>query len=1183
MMVRATGMPKFISPSLANLVYNGDQLVKGAGLDLMYATASQDELFQMIFPTNGAGSCLASVYVHYNDFIVPQWTSLYTSCIDIHMGNLIFSGLASQLMIPASTNSAPGATDIVISVWSSNPSNKMIQFGRFFSIPPFSSKGAYLQINLTTNRKLTGLVQNSLLSLFDTNALIETMNIADNALTFQTDIWLFNRYQTVLSGEMTLDTFTLNVAGSMKSLAQEIEEYIHSVMRVSSQFIMARQQVDAANQQGTAARLAFLESDIISKQANYDALTQEYDLLLLNLAELSGLKKMQETSFFDLVSAGIKSQVDALCSVEKCETMCQFDSNATVCVNANITIPISVPCTIIANDSVKVLAQGSKTVLYCENIENCDTNIDIRWAKVDIDSHSLPVPFSTLIRQCSNSCNIATREETAIELQNQDFVRDISSLCVTQYYIANLSHTCWESENHTCTYFIDEEPCWTENEACTDQKLKAALELSTENIESLEFIYYDYKDFQSREISVKAQVYEKSLEREIAFQEWNLAKDELESAKILNDLSISSSGRINGALDFLYHNWLQEYGNPANIIRINSLKFSTIITTQSPSILSILVNYTIPFLSQTNIITLSIDFSTSYEEIREVFLEEVVMRISDAQGRKRSLSKRATQETSVLQFQTNCVDIDRMLNYLGLLNDSIGKSSLTTSLFSTEYIDSVLDTLESDLNKISIDSQNIADEYRDVLIANQQQYLEFAQALYSNLSDQSVADADFTHWLKTTELYHNDVVIDPQDQCFNLIDCLYLVLEHSTVLLDPLAKVDATAASLQSSIPHLYQELLLMATSLDTNFPSINKTISSIYDLVWGIRSLNYWCSSEPIITTHPDPEVHAALGDTVMLSCKATSNLPLAYRWLKNDVLIDGYSASKLVIANFQESDVANYTCQAISNVSCVSSLPSIVQLYDPPVFISVPADYATYAGDELGVKFECEAESYPSPYWNWYYSSDGDTWSLVPNAISNILTIDKPDHSHEGWYQCEAKNEFTSTQSEPIRLTILNGAVSRKSYPIQAAIDYTPPQYASSGSGDVPEPATNLTQIANTIIQWLQYLIADTTADITNFEIDLTSESRIVIYFNLNTKSISSNYVNSLEVLAPYYLNAIRDLEAAKELLKDKIQDGAVFLPNAIYVFIPDSYQEGPVTFVCPTGHELHFNYLICCELYW
>lgn len=1129
-----------------------------------------------------------STYVHYDDSLVPQWTNLYTSCIDIRADNIVFSGLTSQLRIPASTNTAPDSTDVVVWVWSNNPTDKSVWFGNVFSIPTFSSKGTYLQMNLTTDQKLTGVVENSMISIFDTNTLVETISIADNMLWFRTDIQLFNRYPTSLTGQMALnvgDTLTLNVAGTMSGLAQDVEEYIHTVMTIEAQAAAYRQELDSANRKGAANRLATLESEVVSREAAYNQLTTTSSQLAMNLETAYQLTMDKEMGFFAIVPSELMPQVEQVCSKQQCGTVCQFDGDIKHCTS-NTAIPVEIPCTIDVSNLAKALVQGTQPVQYCEDENYCETDVDIRWAKLEVGSRLVSLPYSTLVDSCIDRCATKTEEEPILELQDQNSTQDALSLCISWYYTANFSYSCWG--NDTCAFYIDEEPCWTGNHDCTDLKMKKVLQLVADdplNGPMLFTLYTQYMADQENEISLKAEVYELSLQVEAALEEWNLAKVELEYAKILND-SIDSSNKLNSTRGLLFLNWIEEHGSPEDVILINSLEFTASFMTQSPNDLEIQVNFTIPFFSNETIVNdLSIDFSTSYGDIQKAFLDGIVAWISSqAQnvGRKRSLVKRGAQDTSALQFQMNCVDINRMSNYLSLLSETIVNSSQATAV-SSQYISSVLDALEAHFSQVALDSVNVSNKYSTALFANQQRYLELARSLYSNVS-KSIVNADFIFWLRMTEKYHSDVVTDPDDQCYNLVDCLNLVLDYSVLLLEPLARVDASALSLQSSILLLYQDLLVLPTNPSTSLSSINKTVSSMYNLVWQINNFNYWCSSEPVITTHPNPEVFAAFGDTVTLSCEATSSLPLAYQWLKDGVLLDGSTEPDLVITNFQAPDVATYTCQAINNVSCVNSLPSLLKSYDPPVILSISDDYATYAGDELGVWFKCEAESYPLPYWNWYFKGDNDdSWSLIVNATDSVLSINKPDHSNQGWYWCVAKNEFSSAQSEPIRLTIVDGAVSRKRYSIRAAVDYSPPQLVSSGSGDTPGQAeTNTTQAAYAIETWLWSIISDTNADITNYETTWMNETRVMISFYLNTKSLSSEYVLDPEILSPQYLAAVQNLAIARDLLKGKVEEGASFSPGAMYTFVSVSYWEGYLTFTCPTGHDLHFNYIVCCELY-
>ena len=1161
---------------IVRLMYNGHQLVKGASLDLLYSSADQGSRFSRIFSTD-PDPCPVSTYIHYDNSIKPQWTSLYTRCIDIHVSSLIFPGLATQLMIPATTNTGPDSTDIVASVWSNNRGNKSIPLGKFISFPTSNSPGAYLEMYLTTEERFTGVLHQAAMSLFDTTFNTDIV-LKENQLSFTAQADIFGYYSTNLTGTASLNdewkSLVLDVDGVMNkneenSFVSELEEYIHGYIEMSALEAAMRRDIAGKNLEKAAMMVQAAENVVAIKQSTYDTLSAELDQLTSQRDFWTQIKNEKEETFDNFVAIYNIPQsefdaIDAICNETECGQLCQYDMEMVQCGDYADT-PIYRICSQEVTGSVQDHTLGNTTVYICEDAEQCNTNLGVQWTTID----SIFLPFPSLIKQCFSACELKTRIEEAIEFETINDIKMTYVACEGDQKSVPSMALCWN--NATCGAYLDEEPCLAINQECIQAKKQATIDISGATgtgLLQLDKTLEDYIDAYGAESAAKADVYKKTLEKEIARQELFMAMEARDSAKMVELLSISANDSVINSQDPTYTEWLNNYNSAANIVQLNSISFSTTASSSTPSKLLLRISYVLPYLNSTEYEKeTEVDLSDSVEMVKDKLLEFIIASVIADEMNQPSKRAAETSAESILAIKYGCASLQWLLQYLEWLNSTLTDSHLSTTSL-VQYLSEEVNTIQEQVDEALSASDDISDTYRISLQQYQLDYLSQATESYTNMR-QSVIDTNLHYWILNIEQYHDGGITLADSDCFSLTDCLFAVFKESGILLNPVSSTEAN--NLKANLSMQYTIIESIADDSDMNIFGLQEGILSLYEFVKSIDSLGFWCSSEPIITIHPDPEVYAALGDTVTLSCEANSSLPLLYQWLKDDVLITGYNSSNLIIDGFQESDEGTYVCQAVDGITRISSLSSIVRSYQPPVITVEPLDYATYAGDESGVRFECEAESSPLPYWSWYYrGSDNDTWSLVDNATSNVFVIEKPNLSHEGWYQCEAKNEFSSTRSSPAQLLLLHASVTTRRYPMQFAID----------ASQANESFHNTTVIMAVFEEFLQNQLKAGSAAISDINVwPYSTPNQFIVYFELSSIPVLvENFTSAeLESIVSNTMEALKRLETSRSFITTVINDSPSY---STFRIIDNTLIQHTVKYYCSEGEELTDNYFICSE---
>lgn len=179
-----------------------------------------------------------------------------------------------------------------------------------------------------------------------------------------------------------------------------------------------------------------------------------------------------------------------------------------------------------------------------------------------------------------------------------------------------------------------------------------------------------------------------------------------------------------------------------------------------------------------------------------------------------------------------------------------------------------------------------------------------------------------------------------------------------------------------------------------------------------------------PVIEIYPREPVTVRVGESAMLSCRATAGIPSpTVTWARRDQspfshrIKEEYPGT-IVINDITLGESGEYECKA-TNIAGESTLTASVTVYQPPLIHVTPdqTELTVTEGDEL--KLECAAEGLPSPSVTWKtpnqieaspQSGYGVPYArTLAQAVVHKYNVNRND---EGIYVCQASNDAGSDE---------------------------------------------------------------------------------------------------------------------------------------------------------------------------
>lgn len=634
------------------------------------------------------------------------------------------------------------------------------------------------------------------------------------------------------------------------------------------------------------------------------------------------------------------------------------------------------------------------------------------------------------------------------------------------------------------------------------------------------------------------------------------------------------------------------------VVTIDSIEFTTEISTESPTTLPLSFTYTSFGRHFTKVIT--IDFTASKELNQRQIAEEIAADILNTTSR---MSRRSTERfrrqdgnnagvaersRNEGEFQSNCVLIASIqqyilsvLNSLQMIQDS---NAMATNMLqqSKENLEQQAMRDVTDMDMINFDALetlfNITrDDFRDDSseeIINE--YKNYFEDLANTTGEQidSIDATSFVEWQASMEMLHNETGSAAGYPCTGFADCLDIAADLMNRLISDL-RPGADKQALRQHLEQNRQRFVELATSMTLKVPDGLSVARRMLETINNETLSAYWCSSPPNITDTPPMQVNVSSETDLTLECEYQSTLPVSAHWRKNGAPIPNSNSSTLTLPNVNTMDDGNYTCHMSNAVGSRSSLNVSVLVYELPQFFQVLMPVTTYAGNESGAWFSCNASAWPFPGWRWYYrAQETDPWIQFEGEDTNELTIPTPQKENEGWYTCEAFNYHGHLRAPPVRLTILPVSVA----PVGLEIHF---QLSSNGNST----CTDLDSLRESISSYIRDTIKIGSASVGEVEIEAATSSSYnvevtLISENITTEDTKNTILRDIENMAlpsrGDVINTRRALQQAviNERVSFSCRDVQLSLQASSLTFETLEY-------FCPPGQELNSNFLLCGEL--
>lgn len=676
---------------------------------------------------------------------------------------------------------------------------------------------------------------------------------------------------------------TLDVIGQFDtgsgSLQHEVNTAIYKYIQHETDYVKQRLALAQENVEKLESRLLFLENKYLRLQNITIALTQELEEAVenqLEWEETSQQKQLQLDRALEQyeISLDARTNISSICEVLDCQEVCKKGAKATTCYRP-VYVTGNTTCYKFDYVPAKVTLSKHKLVKYCEWVDSCRPGWDIEWTfMIPIP---IPLPLPTFRTKCSKVCRSTTRYETRFYEGYEPILQKVAFTCPIQQYNFTESYDCWKVYN--CAIFMEEEPCATSNKNCEAMKKQmsiSATQISDEALIELNVLFDEYREAVAKSAQFKNKVAIIMHEKALAEQKLNLtyyssyrstsAYHQMEENydQIMATLKSSSS----------LVDWL-DTTIPENLVYVNALDFSVSIAAESPVVFPVSIHYSLPYLGIAYTITVVIDFNAPFylvvdrivqEVLQNAFVNNVLSPVKRFIIKRQIPNVRPTDTATF--FSNNCRALQHVERYLYYLQHSfeLAKNNTLTSI---ENMKALIRLLEKDVSMTS----NLSEYYQYDLSHRKIQYLNSTKTSYLQVISNIEADA-VQQWHSNMDNYHNVVSSVGEFPCFTFTDCVYVMTDILARLLVDVPM--AESAALLHQLPEIRENVTTFVTDTSIHLEEAEVELQSFVNFTRHVSSLNYWCSSVPVIITHPSPEVFVPLNGELKLECQAQFHLPI-------------------------------------------------------------------------------------------------------------------------------------------------------------------------------------------------------------------------------------------------------------------------------------------------------------------
>ena len=1109
-------------------------------------------LFSAMFVEHDySNDCAINGFMSVENLLNVNNVSLTTDCLGLRIGQLelpdtfryivYFPGLTPQ------QETDPG-TSIVIYSKLKSPRAK---FGNFFEVVSDDLDITVLELIFSSKTaQFSGIIRNVNVSIFDSDVSTE-MIINSPWISFRGSTTIFYQYDIIFSGAFsTDDSMYINISAEIidgdNGFRTNAIDYLNSYIRSGINSVLERRRNAQESINSTAIVKNKLQTELNDKRMEYADLLQRYKQA--NTTFTYWKRKMAETKEGFEETTKEYAQDNSLsfldiCTETECAYICQHGINCSTCYS---------PSRLEESGICETIVSGYRTVIRYREIPVIGWRYELR-CKPCLTFRWFSIFYISVGDCCRTECVPFTDYRQEPYYSEEPYTQIIEEPCTTNVYEESISGEC--CMEYPCSERVQNLTCLINNLECQEKMQEALATLNN----SLSLKYKAYSDAKANFTISEVEMTRIYTKLQAVEQEYQIIGNALQNTYINLNITKKAKEKVLQETDF-FHPILDAVGDLSdseNIIDIKNVTFTTVLTTSTP--IAFPVNFIYEYAGQSHQINIIINFDRPkefiYRRLAQAILEDI-----DVSSHKRQ----------AVQYNNNilriCINTANIESYIQQISTSLNESS---------------QQLENTQNIFFYVLNNSSDDYNN--FTNQQQNLEFFSDLvdsYTQLTNEksssitelleTLDENSFPHWQTNTEMVHIYGSDIGGFTCVSFIDCLKSAFDALFFIIQdtPLPQ----AKSLEQKLTAAKESFLGLGYNENYTFHQAQTILSQVMEVLSDLKGLEYWCSDPPQITKQLPAEVNISIGDTLELSCRASSNLPVQYLWRRDSMLLSSRS-NKLSVINIQRSEGGNYSCSVTSDSGIATSLPTIVNVYYQPILnLSLVNSVETFEGYDNGLSLACDAHSWPPPGWRWFYrATNTDEWTDIVDVDTNVLSLDKLKFSDEGWYTCMAYNWIGNVSSEPTYLTVLPASVARIEYPI--SIRFTPDFDISLAAGKDFNRSDYKQMVADTIHNSLQL----TSTQIQDVELISDKNFNITVSFKLMTPHVLYIAYDGIQEVGLLIIQLQLD---KNYLISLTSEDGGIVMSISELNFhsVENSLSISPRVFVCPNGYQVDSSLVIC-----
>jgi len=1137
--------------------------------------------------------CELDAFLYLTNNLALNGFSLNFQCAGIRLGTFVFrelehtiyfsgTGDFQDLCALSANFTTPQSTVLVQSRFIND---EPVQLGPFLLLQPSAGSIALTAaFDKDNNNSFAAKLYSVNVTLFD--ATVNTVvNINQDQLYFSVNnVSLFTMFpidyigrvqQGKVFGEFPLrllGTFVRTGGSFPAMLEQTVHKYLESVANSS---IVRLQNAESAIERARE-QVRNIEALLQVRQEDFQTANDQHNQAIINIA-LANDSVAAALARVEAASAEVqqlKDSIDTICQLQDCSHECISGLQCKTCYT-NVYSTVFGRCPDICYDQRQVRVPPFSEISTCW----VKKQVRVRVRKcVCYRYHcSYRVYFTFVLRTVPEECH---RPVFNYEIREEP--RFCEKPCPVRILTDRIAQQCCEKSN--CSDQVPSTTCLQENAACRaarQQALEALMSAKqnlAEPLMQLEEARMRLAIAVSEEIRLRIRV-------DVTREAINRTQSVLNTAREALQLTTAQQEElINMIQDGVMLYQLLQNTSIETLFAVDSVSFEITIVDKTPFTIPLRIRFSIPGISESFDTTVVFDFSNIYLHLQRT--SEIIARMAfgdiggaddrTRRSRRQTVVREDSDSTTALVNQ-RCTDLLNVHDYIEELQDTletIVEQILSSKLNATEAkLDSdALATINEEtfaMVNFSVLQTEFSLPTQPTSLLNSLSEGNETKAITAMITsfgemDEDLANANensvFLDWQATIEMLHNQTGSSSGYACFGFADCLTTVVSITRELLE-LSPV-SESRQLLSQLPVAADDLLQLALSTNLSiFNALQKT-SRFRSILNATREMNYWCAQPPNITQHPASDVRLGENSTLRLICQATSEFGIEYQWRRNGLFIPGAVDAVLIINNVQSRHSGNYSCDARNHAGISQSANSSVLVRTLPSIFLQPTDAASYAGNENGVVFACNASGIPTPGYRWHFKPTGsNSMSIIDGAENNEYTVFSPQASNEGVYYCEAYNEQGSTFSRGAILTVLHVSVSQVAIRVNLGINKT--------NNDVLNNDNILSALQNSI-DFGEVGIEQLTTQETNNQIITASFLLVTRNTTLNDTSLLS-----LEELASRTVQTRMDLLSAEEQLR-AFTDNRSQITSGVVL---SSVELGQLEYVCPEGQSLDINNNLLC----